>query len=82
LKALPLAKPPFGRLRVVGGDKFTAVYVNGKFMGHADEFNNPFQGLLLSPGDYTLKVVPLSGPEREDKIKIDADKVTVFKAAS
>jgi PEGA domain len=79
LKALPLAKPPFGRLRVITTEKYDAVFVDGKFMGHAGEFNNPLQGLLLNPGEYTVKVVPLSGPEHEEKVKIDADKVTIIK---
>ena len=63
MKALPPAKPPFGRLRTISADKFAAVYVSGKFMGHAGEFNNPMQGLMLNPGTYTVKVVPVSGGE-------------------
>ncbi len=82
LKALPLAKPPFGRLRVETSDKYAAVFVDGKFMGHSGEFNNPMQGLLLNPGDYTVKVVPPSGPEHEEKIKIEADKVAIIKVKS
>ncbi len=82
LKELPLAKPPFGRLRVETPDKYSAVFVEGKFMGHSGEFNNPVQGLLLNPGEYTVKVVPVSGPEHEEKIKIDADKVTIIKMKS
>ncbi len=82
LKELPLAKPPFGRLRVETPDKYSAVFVEGKFMGHAGEFNNSVQGLLLNPGDYTVKVVPTSGPEHEEKIKIEADKVTIIKVTS
>lgn len=81
MKAAPPAKPPFGRLRTLSTDKFAAVYVNGRFMGHAGEFNNPVQGLLLNPGDYTVKVVPVSGGEgREEHIKIEADKVVIFQA--
>jgi hypothetical protein len=81
MKALPPAKPPFGRLRTIAPDKFAAVYVNGKFMGHAGEFNNPMQGLLLNPGTYTVKVVPVSGGEgREEQVKIETDKVTIFQA--
>ena len=76
LTALPPAKPPFGRLRVEGGNKFTAVFVNGRFMGHAGEFNNVMQGLLLNPGEYTVRTVPLSGAEHEEKVTIVADKVT------
>jgi hypothetical protein len=81
MKALPLAKPPFGRLRTFSEDKFAAVYVNGKFMGHAGEFNNPVQGLLLNPGSYAVKIVPVSGGEgREEQVTIEADKVTIVKA--
>ena len=81
MKALPLAKPPFGRLRTVSPDKFAAVYVNGRFMGHAGEFNNSVQGLLLNPGAYAVKIVPVSGGEgHEEQVKIEADKVTIVQA--
>ncbi len=78
LQPATLASPPFGNLRIEGGSsKFDAVYVNDKFMGHVDEFNNFAQGLLLNPGDYTLKVVSPDGKqELEQKIKIDANKTT------
>jgi hypothetical protein len=82
LKALPPAKPPFGRVRVENTDKFAAVFVNDKFMGHAGEFNNSVQGLLLNPGDYTVKIVPLTGPEHEEKIKVEADKVAIVNIKS
>jgi hypothetical protein len=81
MKELPLAKPPFGRLRTISVDKFAAVYVNGKFMGHAGEFNNSVQGLMLNPGAYAVKIVPTSGGEgREEQVKIEADKVTIVQA--
>lgn len=81
MKALPPAQPPFGRLRTISADKFAAVYVNGRFMGHAGEFNNPVQGLLLNPGTYMVKVVPVSsGEAREEQVKIEADKVAIFQA--
>jgi hypothetical protein len=77
----PGAKPPFGRLRTVSDDKFAAVYVNGQFMGHADEFSNSSQGLLLNPGEYTVKIAPVSGgQEHQEKIKIEVDKVTVVRS--
>jgi hypothetical protein len=86
LKARPLAQPPFGRLRTPGGvgdDKFAAVYVNGQFMGHADEFSNSSQGLLLNPGEYTVKVVPTNGAnEYQETVKIEVDKVTVVRWGS
>jgi hypothetical protein len=81
MKELPLAKPPFGLLRTMSEDKFAAVYVNGKFMGHAGEFNNPVQGLQLNPGAYAVKIVPVGGGEgHEEQVKIEADKVTIVRA--
>jgi hypothetical protein len=75
LQPATLASPPFGLLKVDGGSKYDAVYVNEKFMGHLDEFNNFAQGLLLNPGEYNLKVVSADGKtELEQKIKIEEKK--------
>lgn len=82
LKALPPAKPPFGRLRTISSDKFAAVYVGGKFMGHAGEYNNSTQGLLLNPGDYSVKIVPLAGAEHEENVKIETGKTTIVRASA
>ncbi len=75
------ATPPFGRLRTLGFSKFAAVYVNDKFYGHVDEFSNFAQALLLKPGEYKLRIVPLAeGPPQEETVKIEADQVTVVRA--
>ena len=59
-------------------DKYAAVYINGKYFGHADEFSNFAQGVLLNPGDYQVRVEPISGGQPiSEKITITADKVTV-----
>lgn len=79
LKELPPPKPPFGRLRTHSSDKFAAVYVNDKYMGHADEFDNSAQGLLLNPGDYDVRIVPESGQPVTQKVKIEADKTVLVK---
>jgi hypothetical protein len=80
MKALPVPKPPFGRLRVQHPDKFAAVYLNDKYCGHADEFNNSAQGVLLNPGSYDLRVEPTGGGQPiSQKITIEADKVTVVR---
>jgi hypothetical protein len=79
LKELPLAKPPFGTLRTESADKFAAVYVNDRFMGHADEFSNFAQGLLLNPGEYTVKVVPATGAPVTQTVKIEANKTVLVK---
>jgi len=79
LKELAPAKPPFGRLRTESTDKFAAVYVNDKYMGHADEFSNFAQGLLLNPGEYNVKIVPATGSPVAQTVKIEADKTVVVK---
>ena len=79
LKELPPPKPPFGRLRTESADKFAAVYVNDRFMGHADEFSNFAQGLLLNPGEYTVKIVPASGSPVTKTVQIEADKTVIVK---
>lgn len=81
MKAVPLAKPPFGLLHTVSPDKFAAVYVNGKFMGHAGEFNNPVQGLQLNPGEYTVKIVQIGSEQvHEERVTIEANKVTTVRS--
>jgi len=61
MKELPPARSPFGRIRTEQPDHFAAVYVNGRFMGHVDEFSNHEQGLLLDPGTYEVRIVPVNG---------------------
>ena len=79
MKELPPAKPPFGRLRTENTDEFAAVYVNDRFMGHVDEFSNFAQGLLLNPGEYTVKIVPASGSPVTQTVKIETDKTVLVK---
>jgi hypothetical protein len=78
LQPIPLQKPPFGAMKIAGGSKYDAVYVNGKYMGHKDEFDGPRERLLLNPGEYEVKIVPSSGGQpHEETIKIEADKTVV-----
>lgn len=77
--ALPLAKPPFGKLRIENADHFAAVYVNDHYMGHVDEFSNFAQSLLLNPGTYEVKVVPTNGPTVTKTVTIEADKTVIVK---
>lgn len=82
MKALPEPKGPFGRLRTPGTDKYAAVYVNGQYMGHADEFDNFAQGLLLPAGEYTVKIVPSSGGAGvEQKVDLKANTTTIVRAS-
>jgi hypothetical protein len=78
MKALAPAKPPFGTLKTHNADHFAAVYVNGRFMGHVDEFDNFAQGLLLNPGTYEVKIVPVNGTGEVTKsVTIVANQIVV-----
>ena len=80
MTALPPAKPPFGRLRIENPDHFAAVYVNDRFMGHVDEFSNFAQSLLLNPGAYEVKIVPVSGQGIVTKtVTVETDKTVIVK---
>lgn len=81
MKALPVPKPPFGTLRTIHADRFAAVYVNDRFMGHVDEFSNFAQGMLLVPGPYEVKIVPAGAASAAvtAKINIEANKTTIVR---
>ena len=87
LKPMTPAQPPFGRLRLGGGEPESfisvtagdvgAVYINDRFFGYVDELNNPGSGLLLNPGTYDLHISsPLFGEIRQ-KVTIEANKLTL-----
>jgi hypothetical protein len=85
MEPLPAPKPPFGRLRIVQGSdgKFGAVYLNDKYMGHIDEFSNFAQGLLISPGEYQLRIAAVGGgQDHVEKITIKENQTTTIKAGS
>ena len=80
MERLELAEPPFGTLRIKSPDKFAAAYVNGRFMGHADEFNNFAQGLLLNPGQYEVEIAPRTGTPTTATVTIEANETTIVGA--
>jgi hypothetical protein len=81
LQPRELSKPPFGRLKLAGFEKYASVFVNDGFMGHTDEFDGPNQGLMLNPGDYNLKVSSREGNTLlEQKITLARDEVLTVRA--
>ena len=81
-------KPPYARLRFGGGNAqslisvaygdTSAVYLNGQFWGYVDEFNNVGGGMVLPPGTYTVRVdSPIYGQINE-KVTLEANRVTVI----
>jgi len=79
MKALAPAKGPFGTLRTKSPDKYAAVYINDHFMGHAGEFNNPWQVLKLPAGEYNVRIEPANGQPVRQKVKIEVDKTVIVK---
>lgn len=83
MKALPTVKGPFGEIKTKYPDKFAAVYVNDKFYGHSGEFDHAPQGLLLTPGTYTVKIESSSGGAPVSKtVQVEAGKTVVVKAGA
>jgi hypothetical protein len=65
---------------VENADHFAAVYVNGRYMGHVDEFSNFAQGLLLNPGTYEVRILPVNGQNPVTKtVTIEANKTALIK---
>jgi len=51
-------------------------------MGHVDEFDNFAQGLLLPPGQYTVKIVPVSGGAGvEQSVDLKANQTTIVRGS-
>ena len=49
-------------------------------MGHVDEFDGSRQRLLLNPGEYEVKIVPVSGGQaHEETIKMEANRTVVVR---
>jgi len=81
LAALLAPQPPFAILKIKSDSKVDGVWINGKFVGHADEFDNPFQKLSLPPGEYTVRIASAGGQTKhEEKVILAADKETVVTA--
>ena len=79
LKPLPPPKGPLGGLRTPVSDKYAAVYVNDHFCGHADEFSNSSQKLMLPVGEYDVRIERTSGGPINQKVKIEENKTVIVK---
>jgi hypothetical protein len=43
-------------VKISGNPERAAVFVDGQYVGHIDQFNGPGQGMLLTPGKHHIKV--------------------------
>lgn len=88
MKKLEPPKPPFGRIRLGGGEPESflsvaagdtgAVYLNDKFVGYVDQLNNAGGGLLVNPGSYDVRVDSQKFGDIHQKVTVEANKVTVI----
>ena len=86
LKKVEPAKPPYGLIKIRGGkpESFMsvvagdigAVYINGKFYGHVDEFNNPSAGILIPPGTYEVSVESEHFTPVKQTVTVEANQTT------
>jgi len=79
LKPLPPPKGPLGGLRTPIAEKYAAVYVNDHFCGHAGEFNNSSQRMMLPVGEYDVRIERTSGGPITQKVKIEENKTVIIK---
>jgi PEGA domain-containing protein len=71
-------KGPYGELETSGFGN-AAVYLNGAYYANTRELQTAGHTLLLQPGTYTMKIVPVGGAApREEKVTINADEVLVI----
>jgi len=81
LKPRPAPMPPFGELKTSGFEKYSAVFLNGGYVGHSDEFDFGKQGLLVNPGEYEIEITSPGGANLlKTKVTIQKDKIETVKA--
>jgi hypothetical protein len=69
---------PFGEL-ITEGFGNGAVYLDGKYYANTAELASPVRTLLLRPGTYKLKIVPVDGEVvREEEITINVDEALIL----
>lgn len=69
---------PLGELTTDGFGN-AAIYINDEYHANTLELQNPAYSLLLTAGDYDMKIVPVDGEAvREEKITIKADETLVI----
>jgi len=65
------------KTKIKPGD--AAVFINGEYYGHADEFNGPGQHLSLTPGEYKLRCTLAYYQDHEETVTIEPGEKTVVK---
>ena len=77
----PLNVPKRDKLGELETDNWgnSAIYLNGKYYANSNELDHPSCSLLLDPGEYDMKLVPVNGSKgREGKVTIKQEQTLVL----
>lgn len=67
-----------GMLKTKISPSDAAVYVDGKYVGHADRFNGPGQKLFLTPGEHEVRFSIAYFQDYSTKVNVAANETTVI----
>lgn len=68
-----------GMLKTKVSPSDSAVYVDGNYVGHADQFNGPGQKLYLTPGAHDVRFGIAYYEDYTTKVNVEANKTTVIR---
>ena len=74
-----MASGQTGKLKTEIKPSEAAVWIDGKFVGHADRFNGPGQTLSLPAGDHDIRISLVYYQDYETKVTIEPNRTTVIK---
>ena len=74
-----MASGQTGKLKTKIKPSEAAVWIDGKFVGHADRFNGPGQTLSLPAGDHDIRISLVYYQDYETKVTIEPNSTTVIK---
>ena len=66
-----MASGQTGKLKTKIKPSEAAVWIDGKFVGHADRFNGPGQTLSLPAGDHDIRISLVYYQDYETKVTIE-----------
>lgn len=67
-----------GMLKTKAVPSDAGVYVDGKYVGHADQFNGPGQKLYVTPGEHEVRFSIAYYQDYSTKVSVQANQTTVI----
>ena len=68
----------WGKLKTKVKPANAAVYVDGQYVGHADQFNGPWQELFLNPGEHEITFTVVYFQDYSTRVSIQANQTAVI----